>query len=263
MTETEERRGRRGAAVWVCRWWRPLVAEVAATALLVWMGLGAAVPVRGPASAPLLHVAFAFGCVVVALAMAFGPVSGAHMNPAVTLAALLYGRIEISGAMAYVVAQALGAVLGFGALLATSPPAAVAAPLGCTVPAPGVPAAAAVVIEAALTGVLVLTCCGAWTGPEDVSVPLKLGFVVAGLIFTGGHATGASLNPARSLGPALLHSVWDHHWVKHFWMLRTLLIYSNGCRLWMFAATVVPFMCRRHKKMRLVKSFRALYRFVK
>ncbi|KAJ0180817.1 hypothetical protein K1T71_004221 [Dendrolimus kikuchii] len=176
------------------------------------MGLGAVVPLFGPE--PLTHPAFAFGCAVVALSMGFGPVSGAHMNPSVTLAALLYGRIELAAAAAYVVAQVAGAVLGFGALLATAPAAGAGSTLGCTLPAPTVSPGAALVIEAALTAVLALACCGAWAAPADATAPLKIGLVVVGLIYTGGHATGASLNPARSLGPALLQKVWTHHWVS-------------------------------------------------
>ncbi|XP_022820243.1 lens fiber major intrinsic protein-like [Spodoptera litura] len=206
-----------GAAAWLRRWWRALVAELVATALLVWLGVAAMMPVRGPGSVMLAHPAMAFGFVVIANACAFGPASGAHMNPAVTLAAVLYGQLGASPALGYVVAQMLGAVLGFGALLGTTPAEAAHAPTGCTLPAPNVSALSAALLEAALTGVLALACCGLWSAHDparpDPAVPIKLGLVVAGLVYAGGHATGASINPARSFAPALLHGHWEYQWV--------------------------------------------------
>ncbi|XP_049695518.2 lens fiber major intrinsic protein [Helicoverpa armigera] len=211
--ESEER----GVAAWLRRWWRALLAELLATALLVWLGVAAMMPVRGPGSVLLAHPAMAFGFVVVGNAVAFGPASGAHMNPAVTLAALLHGQLGAAPALGYALAQLLGGVLGFGALLGTTPAAAALAPTGCTLPAPHVSALAAVALEAASTAVLALACCGVWSaaarGEHDPAAPIKLGLVVAGLVYAAGHATGASLNPARSFAPALLHSHWDYHWV--------------------------------------------------
>ncbi|CAD0197070.1 unnamed protein product [Chrysodeixis includens] len=174
----------------------------------------------GPTAPPLAHPAMAFGFMVVANACAFGPVSGAHMNPAVTLAALLYGQLDALPALGYVLAQMLGATLGFGALQATSPSAATLPPVGVTQPGPGVSALAAVLVEAVLTGTLALALCGVWATHDatrpDPSVPIKLGLVVAGLVYAGGYATGASINPARSFGPALLQGTWDYQWV--YWV---------------------------------------------
>lgn len=96
-----EEGGTRGAARWLARCWRALLAELVATALLVLLGV--ATLVAGPA--PLTHPALAFGFVVLINAVAFGPVSGAHMNPAVTLAALLCGHIQWPLALAYALVQ--------------------------------------------------------------------------------------------------------------------------------------------------------------
>lgn len=91
----------KGVAAWIVRWWRALVSELVSTALLVLLGV--ATLVVGPA--PLTHPALGFGFVVLINAIAFGPASGAHMNPAVTLAALIYQKISWDAALAYVVAQ--------------------------------------------------------------------------------------------------------------------------------------------------------------
>ncbi|XP_028157499.1 lens fiber major intrinsic protein-like isoform X1 [Ostrinia furnacalis] len=208
----EDGGGGRGARAWVVRWWRALLAELLATALLVLLGV--ATLVVGPA--PLTHPALAFGFVVLINVVAFGPASGAHMNPAVTLAALVCGKIAWAPALAYAVAQMLGATLGFGALLALVPTAA--APAGCT-RSPLAPAAAAAV-EALLTGSLALIAAGVWAEHDerrpDRSVPIKFGLAIAGLVYAGGPLTGASLNPARSFGPALIHGFWKDHWV--YWV---------------------------------------------
>lgn len=174
---------------WLRRWWRALLAELVSTALLVWLGVAALMPVRGPSSVMLAHPAMAFGFVVIGNACAFGSASGAHMNPAVTLAALLHGSLGALPALGYALAQLLGATLGFGALLGTTPADVAAAPAGCTLPAPHVSALSAALLEAALTAVLALACCGLWSAHDptrpDPSVPIKLGLVVAGLVYAG------------------------------------------------------------------------------
>ncbi|XP_045533507.1 lens fiber major intrinsic protein-like isoform X1 [Pieris brassicae] len=207
----------KGARAWAVMWWRALVAEVLATALLV--GLGAAALL--PPGAPLSHPALAFGFLVVALIEGFGGISGAHMNPAVTLAAALAGRLPWAAALPYVIAQVVGATLGFGALMLLSPSAFFeSGPVGGTAPGSGVGVISAALLEALLTGTLVLTAGGIWraedAGRVDPAASLKLGLVVAGLIYAGGPLTGASLNPARSFAPALLQGFTADHWV--YWV---------------------------------------------
>ncbi|KAI5641611.1 major intrinsic protein domain-containing protein [Phthorimaea operculella] len=85
---------------WVGRWWRALVGEVLATALLMILGVGSLMPASQRVEHPLTHPALGFGFVVTALIVAFGNISGAHMNPAVTLAALVYKQIPLLPAVA-------------------------------------------------------------------------------------------------------------------------------------------------------------------
>ncbi|KAJ2953058.1 hypothetical protein O0L34_g7451 [Tuta absoluta] len=207
---------------WLSRWWRALVGEVVATALLMILGVGSMMPALGPGEAyPLTHPALGFGLVVTALVVAFGAVSGAHMNPAVTLAAVLYSQIPLLPALAYVMAQNVGAVIGFGTLMLVAPMHGGVCP-GATLPAPGVGAPAAMLVEAVLTGTLALALGGVWAAHArdparpDHSAPIKLGLTIAGLVYAGGKLTGASLNPARSFAPALLLGCWRAHWA--YWL---------------------------------------------
>lgn len=178
-----------GVGAWVRRWWRALLAELVSTALLVWLGCATLVPVAGPTSVQLTHPAFAFGFLVVGNICAFGAASGAHMNPAVTLGALIYGQLEWLPALTYVVAQLVGAAIGFAGLVATSPADVLSKKTGVTLPGSGVSSLAAVATEAVITGVLVLTVCGVWAAHDplrpDYSAPLKIGVVVAGLVYAG------------------------------------------------------------------------------
>lgn len=175
---------------------RPLLSELLGTALLVLLGVASLLPVAGPR--PLTHPALGFGCLVTALVQALGPVSGAHINPAVTLAALLHGQLPALAALGYVLAQLLGGVLGFGVLVAMLPrhallqlddAGAVLGVHGCTAPAPQVSALAATLNEALLTGLLALVACAVWAGHDparpDHSVPVKFGLTVAGLVYAG------------------------------------------------------------------------------
>lgn len=149
-------------------------------------------------SRPLTHPALGFGFLVTALVQALGPVSGAHLNPAVTLAALLHGRLAALPALGYALAQLLGGALGFGVLVALLPThallqlgddGAVLGVHGCVRPAPAVTALAAAATEALLTGLLALVACAVWAGHDparpDHSVPVKFGLTVAGLVYAG------------------------------------------------------------------------------
>ncbi|KAM3955598.1 lens fiber major intrinsic protein [Aphomia sociella] len=210
--------GGRGAAAWIRRWWRALVSEALATLVLVSFGIASLIKVTPDAQVPLTHPALGFGLVVLMNVQAFGATSGAHMNPAVTLSALLCGRLAPGAAAAYALAQLAGALLGFGALATLLPAAALAGQAGCT--RPRVSAAAALCVEAAMTGLLALLCCSLWAQHDDArpdrTVPIKFGLAIAGLVYAGGEMTGTSLNPVRSLAPAIFHNYWEDHWV--YWV---------------------------------------------
>jgi aquaporin Z len=163
----------------------------------------------------LVPIAFAFGLTVAVMVACFASVSGAHFNPAATLAFLSVGRISPLHAAAYILVQVLGAIAASSLLAALYGPELVAH--GCTVLAPDVSLVQGLAMEAAATFLLFIAVFGTALNPSAPAglFPWAIGMTVTLDIFAIGPLTGASLNPARSFGPALVGGVWDAHWL--FW----------------------------------------------
>lgn len=179
-----------------------LTAELVGTFALVFVGAGAgAIGVGG-----LVGVALAHGLILLSCAYAFGAISGTHINPAVTIGIWLAGGIEASRAAAYVVVQLIGGILAALCLRVVLAGSAWAdSGLGATLLAEGVPATSGLLLEALLTFFLVsavLNLAIAGRGGNQAGIGIAATLTAAILI--GGPLTGASLNPARSLGPALI-----------------------------------------------------------
>ncbi len=188
------------------------LAEGLGTFVLLFFGVGAVLAVGGAGGpAEKAVIALAFGFAILAGVYCFGHVSGAHLNPAVTIAQAASGRFAWSAVGPYVVAQLLGAVLGVLVVDAVSPgPVA----LSVTHPGTGVGVGQALLAEAVLTFVLMLVIKG--TAVDDRAEGGTSG-VAIGLTIAAGHlamipVSGASFNPARSFGSALVagnfHDVW-------------------------------------------------------
>eukprot|EP00268_Persea_americana_P047406 TRINITY_DN4938_c0_g1_i1.p1 TRINITY_DN4938_c0_g1~~TRINITY_DN4938_c0_g1_i1.p1 ORF type:complete len:235 (+),score=23.55 TRINITY_DN4938_c0_g1_i1:431-1135(+) len=167
----------------------------------------------------------ASGLVAVAMAHAFAlfvavalaaNISGGHVNPAVTFGALLGGRISLLRSVYYWVAQLLGAVITSILLRLTT---AGMRPLGFTV-AHGVAVWNALIFEIVMTFGLVYVVYATAIDPKRGSLgtiaPLAIGFIVGANILAGGPFDGASMNPARAFGPALLGWRWRDHWI--YWV---------------------------------------------
>jgi aquaporin Z len=194
-----------------------LVAELIGTFALVFIGAGAAALGIGG----LVGVAFAHGLVLACFAYAYGHVSGTHVNPAVTLGVWLAGKIAAGRAAAYFVTQLIGGALAGYALAWCL--GGTETGLGATVLAEGLQAGGAVidvtpamgvVIELILTFFLVNTVLNAGvSGKATHSAGLAIGLTLTFAILMGGPLTGASLNPARTLGPALATGNWADFWV--------------------------------------------------
>ena len=185
--------------------WRRLLAETLGTYALVGMGTGAIV-VDG-LTHQLGHggVAAAFGLIVVIIIYTFGDISGAHCNPAVTMGFWLAGRFAGRQVVPYVAAQLLGA-LAASATLRLLMPGAAASGLGGTHWPATVPTGAAWTLELLLTAGLMLVILQVSAGAREkgITAGLAVGAVVALEALVAGPLTGASMNPARSLAPALV-----------------------------------------------------------
>jgi MIP family channel proteins len=196
---------------------RALVAELVGTFALVFIGAGAGAIGAGG----LVGVALAHGLVVIGFAYAYGHISGTHINPAVTIGVWAAGLIDAGRAISYIVFQLIGGVLAGFALRWVLGGAG--SGLGATTLADGLAVGSTtvhvtpligVVVEAVLTFFLVNTVLNAGDpASADELDGIAIGFTLAFCILMGGPLTGASLNPARTLGPALAASVYDHIWV--------------------------------------------------
>jgi len=176
---------------------KPLVAEFIGTFALVFIGAGA-----GAVSGNIVAVALAHGLVIVAFAYAYGHISGTHINPAVTIGLWVSREIETTKAVAYIIVQLLGGIVaGFllGFLLSGQ-----GTSLGATVLAVGVTPVQGLIIELILTFFLVNSVLNAGVSNRaGIMAPVAIGLTLAFSIMMGGNLTGASLNPARTLGPGL------------------------------------------------------------
>jgi aquaporin Z len=192
------------------------LAELIGTFVLVFGGVGSAVLAGGKIG--FAGVSSAFGLSLLAMVYAIGPISGCHINPAVTFGALLTKKIGIKDATAYVIAQIIGAILASAVILFVArgvpdsyhPAVAGMGANGFGLHSPGgYSFAAAFVAEVVLTFFLVFTVLGS----TDVKAPVGFAGVAIGLVLTLIHLVGipitnTSVNPARSIGPALFVGGW-------------------------------------------------------
>jgi MIP family channel proteins len=187
-------------------------AEALGAFALVFAGCGAIVTnahTQGALGA--VGVSLVFGLVILAGIAALGHVSGAHFNPAVTLSFFLTRHLPGREGLAYVGGQLLGATLAALLLWAIWP--GQPADLGATVPS--ISAARAVIVEAVMSGLLMLVILSVATDTRAVGAPaaLAIGATIALDALFGGPLTGASMNPARSFAPALVSGQWRDFWV--------------------------------------------------
>jgi MIP family channel proteins len=188
------------------------LAEAFSTFALVFAGCGAIV-VDSERSGSLgsVGIAVAFGLAIMTMIYAVGHVSGAHLNPAVTFAFVASRHFRHRDALAYVPAQLAGAVVGAVVLRLTWE--GTPADLGATVPSVGT--GAAFTYEFVLTTFLMFVVMAVATDTRAVgaAAAIAIGGTVALDALIGGAVTGASMNPARSFGPALVASEWTDFWI--------------------------------------------------
>ena len=186
------------------------IAEAVGTFALIFIGIGAI-----NANPGLLGVALAHGLTIAVMVSATGHISGGHLNPAVTLGALVGGKIDLGGALRYWVSQLAGATLAAFVCLGLFNRAIVIA--GTPQLGPTTGATAGIVLEAITTFFLVFVVYGTAIDPRAPKIGgLAIGLTIAIGILFAGPLTGGAINPARVFGPALAVSFWDAHYV--YWI---------------------------------------------
>ena len=191
---------------------RRAAAEGLAAFALVFAGCGAIVAdhryhgALGP-----VGVSAVFGLIIMVMVYATGHLSGAHINPAVTIAFTLTRHFPVRDGLAYIAAQLIGAIAAALVLLGVWSDAP--AHLGATVPT--VPSGSALLYEAILTALLMFVIMAVATDTRAVgaAAAIAIGGTVGLDALFGGPVTGASMNPARSIGPALVSGEWGNLWI--------------------------------------------------
>ncbi len=206
---------------------RRIAAEFIGTFFLVFAGTGAIV-INDVSHGAITHVGIAltFGLVVLALVYTLGDVSGAHLNPAVTLGFVVARRFPARWAVAYVFAQCVGAILASGSLRLLFPDHAT---LGATSPAGS--ASQSFVLEVLLTFFLLFVILSVSTGAKEkgITAGIVVGAVIALEALFAGPICGASMNPARSLAPAVVSGRLDSLWIYLVAPTAGVLLAVGGC----------------------------------
>jgi len=193
-------------------------AEAIGVFLFVFTGCGAAISAGGG----LYPIAFAFGLAIMVLVFATADISGGHLNPAVSIAFLVTQvdpKFTVVKCIVWILCQCAGAIFGALFLKALTPDAFHATHLGCN-DIGGISAAQAIFIEVITTFTLVITVfSNAVTAASPANgniAPIPIGFAVVLGILATGNLSGGSMNPARSIGPAVASGYWHVHYV--YWI---------------------------------------------
>jgi MIP family channel proteins len=194
------------------------LAEFLGTFAIVVFGAGSVCISKMNESLGLVGISLSFGLTVAVMVSSLGHVSGAHFNPAVTFMALVTRRIAPRLAILYVAAQLVGGVVAaFLLRVSLAEPYWKAVHLGATELHTSLNSFSGLGVEFILTFFLVLVIFGtAIDGRGHQLGGLAIGGAVFVAVLVGGPLTGASMNPARSFGPALMSDTWSHHWI--YWV---------------------------------------------
>ncbi|XP_072269403.1 aquaporin-4-like [Pyxicephalus adspersus] len=205
--------------VWTQSFWKAVSAEFVGTFVFVLLGLGSTISWASadnsqPADLVLISLCFGYG--IVTMVHCFGHISGAHINPAVTIALVCARKITLAKSVFYITAQCLGAIFGAG-LLYLITPTDITGNLGVTIINERLSIGHGLLIELIITFQLVFTIFASCDPQNKDRLPaLAIGISVAfGHLFAINY-TGASMNPARSLGPAVIMWKWENHWI--YWI---------------------------------------------
>ena len=204
------------------------MSEFIGTFALVFAGTGAII-VNEISNGSITHVGIAltFGLIVLAMIYTVGEVSGAHLNPAVTLGFFAAGRLPAKDVLPYMASQSTGALCASGTLRLLFPKNET---LGATLPAGAV--AQSFVLEIILTLLLMFVILNVSTGAKEkgITAGIAVGSVIALEAMFAGPISGASMNPARSLAPAIISGHLQHLWIYLLAPCVGAVIAVFGCR---------------------------------
>lgn len=198
--------------------------ELIGTAILVLIGCTASVGGITEKSPSHLQTAVAGGMGIMIAIQCVGHISGAHINPAITVASVIFGNKSLPMAFLYIIAQCLGSVTGYGLLKMVTPENNLyndnqTNSSFCTTDIGNLSEARGFAVEALATGILVFFTYGIWdsrNAKNTDSTSLRFGFCVIALSLAFAPYTGCSMNPARSIGPAIWNNSWKNHWI--YWV---------------------------------------------
>ena len=197
-------------------------AEFIAVLLFVFLGAGVVVSsgiLSSDALTParLVAIALGNGLTICMLVYATAHISGGHINPAVTIATVITGKTSFVKGIMFIIAQILGAIVG-AYMLGSAVPEAVQGSLASHSLAQGITVPAGLLTEIILTFVLVFVIFATATDNRAVNkmAPLAIGLAVVVAHLVGVPITGTGLNPARSIGPAIVSGTWINHWI--YWV---------------------------------------------
>ena len=207
---------------------KKLVAEFIGTFALVFAGTGAIV-INESSGGAITHVGIAltFGLIVLAMIYTVGDISGAHLNPAVSLGFFAAGRFSLRDVFPYVASQLVGALTASGVLRLLFPTNTM---LGTT--APSGSAMQSFILELVLTAILMFVILGVSTGAAEkgITAGIVVGAVIGLEAMFAGPICGASMNPARSLGPAIISGHLSALWIYILAPILGAIIGVGGCR---------------------------------
>lgn len=218
--------------------WRGAISEFSATLMFVFIGTGAVIGTKATLGESAIQIpsltviALAHGFAIMVLVYAVGEISGGHINPAVTWACLITHKISLLRAVTYIISQLIGAIVG-SALLKSIIPPDFQFGMGCHSLNPLLTPAQGFGAEVIFTFIFIFVVFataispfagkfsplssggGREYGPGKLT-PFAVGMTILVLHTVGVPLTGASMNPARSFGPAVVRGLWDNHWI--YWL---------------------------------------------
>ena len=225
---------------------KKMIAEFIGTMTLVLFGCGAAViggMGTGATAIDVLGISFAFGLAIVAMAYGIGPVSGCHVNPAVSFGVLLAGRMSVGDFIAYVIAQVLGAIAGAAVLylILSGKASGWTGGLGQNGWGAGYLGQynmlSALVFEAVATFLFLVCILGVTQrGAPAHLAGLAIGLTLVVIHIVGINVTGVSVNPARSLGPAIVGMATNPAALGQVWLFIVAPLIGAGAAGLMFAS---------------------------